>query len=272
MTSTKEKPPEVNPILKLSIGSAISNPIPDDELLVKEGKKPLYKTMIFIIIDLILTLLVILQYYNFLTDDFSRDIFIFSLHSLCFIGILSSVTILYFMRMYILAQMARFGYIIFGVIYVLVIFILKLKILIGKLSTEEDEIDIDVLDIVFLFVNLLTIIPRIFAFFLSKKYIIKLKKIRDIHLEAEHESFVDKVASRIEKGYNRWSNPNLSFCTDDDNTSENNKKHYFDKKENAINNDNDNDNEDVEFTIENKNKEENNNKDFLFDKKDDRLL
>ena len=35
MTSTKEKPPEVNPILKLSIGSAISNPIPDDELLVK---------------------------------------------------------------------------------------------------------------------------------------------------------------------------------------------------------------------------------------------
>ena len=31
MTSTKDKPPEVNPMLKMSIGSVISNPIPDDE-------------------------------------------------------------------------------------------------------------------------------------------------------------------------------------------------------------------------------------------------
>ena len=43
-------------------------------------------------------------------------------------------------------------------------------------------------DIVFLFVHLLTIIPRFLAFFYCRKYIAKLKRIREIKLEKEHEN------------------------------------------------------------------------------------
>ena len=63
MTSAREKPPEVNPMLKMSIGSIISNPVSDEEFLTSEGQKSLYLTTIFIIIDFLITFFIILQEY-----------------------------------------------------------------------------------------------------------------------------------------------------------------------------------------------------------------
>ena len=283
MSYTREKPPVSNPLLKLSIGSAISNPISDDIFLELEGKKNLHLTIIFIIIDILLTLLIILQSYNFFMDDFKGNILTFILHSFCVIAILSSIIIIYYLHKYIIALITRFGYIIIGGLYFLVILVIKIVNIIMKLlSDDTTEENIELLDIIFLFVHFLTVIPRIFAFFLIKKYIIKLKKIRDIHMVTEHDNFVEKIADRIEKGYIRWSNPNASYIMDNEKDNNNNVKKYFDKKEEDedlnINNEEENDDsigleingekKKLKYNDNNNNKE----KEFIFDKKDENIL
>jgi hypothetical protein len=267
---SSNNPPASNPMLKLSIGSAISNPISDFEFLELEGKKNLKLTIIFIIIDIFFTTLIILQMHNFLIDDFKGNIFSFIIHSLCVTVVLLLIILLYYLHNYFLALITRFGYAILGGLYFLVIFAIKIINITKKLLSDDDsEENIDLLSIIFLFVQLLTVIPRISAFFLIKKYVAKLKKIRDIQIGNEHESFVDKIAERIQKGYTRWSNPNSTI--EDENEKNNEVKQYFDKKEDDV---------DVialevngqkkEFEVNgNDNKDE---KEFIFDKKDETLL
>jgi len=269
MTSDEQKIPESNPKLKISIGSVISNPLPDDELLTIEGDKKLNMVLICIVVDIFMILFVILQEYDFLIDGRRNDILIFFIKTIICILLLGFIIFLFCLHRLYSAQIARFGYLFFGSIYFIFKFIQKIINLANEIDqtneeseereeeTEED-ININKIDIIFLFVNLFTIIPRILAFFYSRGYVEKLKKIRKIKNEMEHENFVEKIAARIEKGYTRWSNPNASMIMD----FEPKKKHLFDKKENDDDNDNDEENENVLFEINgNKMGEENNIKD-----------
>lgn len=292
MTSTNEKPPEVNPMLKMSIGSVISNPISDDEYLTKGGKKSLYIATSIIIFDIILILLVFLQEYNFLTKEGKNYPLLFSIKSFFTILILAIITVLFWSHKYYFAQIGRFGYLILGTIYYIVKFVLKLVNLIKELTEEEDEDEpeeedeVGPIDVIFIFVHLFTILPRILAFFLSKKYIEKLSKIRRIHLAAEHESFIEKIASRIENGYTRWSNPNYKANNEKEITL--NKKQYFDKKE-GKDEDEENDDNEMDKEIKEKilitldgnkivddnstyNSNFSNKKGYIFDKKDEGLI
>ena len=292
MTSAKDKPPEVNPMLKMSIGSVISNPIPDDEYLTKGGKKSLYITTSIIILDIILVLLVFLQEYNFLTKEGKNYPLFFSIKSFFTILILALITILFRSHKYYFAQIGRFGYLILGTIYYIVKLVLKIVYIIKKLTEEEEDEDepeedeVGPVDVIFIFVHLFTILPRILAFFLSKKYIEKLSKIRRIHMAAEHESFIEKIASRIENGYTRWSNPNYKANNEKEITL--NKKQYFDKKEGKDEDEENNDNE-LDREIKEKilitldgnkivddnstyNSNINNKKGYIFDKKDEGLI
>lgn len=265
MALNDQKIPESNPMLKLSIGSVISNPLPDDELLTIEGDKKLHVVLICIVIDIFLTLLVILQEYDFLVDSVRNDILMFFIKAIICILALGFVIFLFCLHRLYLAQIARFGYLFFGSIYFIFKFIQKIIILANEIDqeneeseeeTEEDINDIYIIDVVFLFVNIITIIPRILAFFFSRGYVEKLKKIRKIKNEMEHENFVEKIAARIEKGYTRWSNPNASMIMD----FEPQKKQFFDKKENDDDdNNNDDENEDVLFTLNGDKIEEENN-------------
>lgn len=264
MTLEEQKIPKSNPMLKMSVGSIISNPLPDDEMLTIEGDKKLNIILMYIIIDIFLTLLVILQEYDFLIDGRRDDILIFFIKAIICILVFGSVIFLFCLHRLYLALIARFGYLFLGSIYFIFKFIQKIIILANEIqeyeeeenyeeSDTEEDIDISVVDIIFLFVNLATIIPRILAFFYSKEYVNKLMRIREIKNEIDHENFVEKIAARIEKGYTRWSNPNASMIMDIDPQN----KQFFDKKENDT--DNIDENENVLFEISgNKIEEENN--------------
>ena len=267
MALTEQKIPESNPMLKLSIGSVISNPLPDDELLTIEGDKKLNMVLICIVVDIFMILFVILQEYDFLVDGRRNDILLFFIKTIICILLLGFVMFLFCLHRLYSAQIARFGYLFFGSIYFIFKFIQKIIKLANEIDQEyeeneqseeesEEDIDIHEIDIIFLFVNLVTIIPRILAFLFSRGYVEKLKKIRRIKKEIEHENFVEKIAARIEKGYTRWSNPNASMIMD----FEPQKKQFFDKKENDDDNDNniDDENENVLYTVNgNKMEEEN---------------
>jgi hypothetical protein len=243
MDSTNQKSPEVNPMLNMSVASIISNPIPDDELLIREGDKKLNIILICIVIDLILTLLIILQEYDFLKELVNTDILLFFIKSIICILLLGLVIFLYCLHKFYIAIFARFSYLIVGIIYYISKFVFKLVNLISKeeegtqsegQEDEEPENEIKIIDIIFLTLHLFSIIPRILAFYFCREYIEKLRKLRQIRIEEEHDNFVEKIASRIENGYTRWSNPKASFSKDTGKPI----KQYFDKKEDHINDSN----------------------------------
>ena len=243
MDSTNQKSPEVNPMLNMSVASIISNPIPDDELLIREGDKKLNIILICIVVDLILTLLIILQEYDFLKELVNTDILLFFIKSIICILLLGLVIFLYCLHKFYIAIFARFSYLIVGIIYYISKFVFKLVNLISKeeegtqsegQEDEEPENEIKIIDIIFLTLHLFSIIPRILAFYFCRGYIEKLRKLRQIRIEEEHDNFVEKIASRIENGYTRWSNPKASFSKDTGKPI----KQYFDKKEDHINDSN----------------------------------
>ena len=246
MDSKNQNSSEANPMLNMSVASIISNPIPDDELLIIEGDKKLNNILICIMVDLILTLLIILQEYDFLKELISTDILLFFIKSIICILLLGLVIFLYCLHKFYIAIFTRFTYLIVGIIYYISKFIFKLLDLINNededtksegQEAEEMEDEIIIIDIIFLALHLLTIIPRILAFYFCREYIEKLRKLRKIKLEAEHDNFVEKIASRIENGYTRWSNPKASICKGKDNKKPT--KQYFDKKEDHIDHIND---------------------------------
>ena len=243
MDSTNRKSPEVNPMLNMSVASIISNPIPDDELLIREGDKKLNIILICIVVDLILTLLIILQEYDFLKELVNTDILLFFIKSIICILLLGLVIFLYCLHKFYIAIFARFSYLIVGIIYYISKFVFKLVNLISKeeegtqsegQEDEEPENEIKIIDIIFLTLHLFSIIPRILAFYFCREYIEKLRKLRQIKIEEDHDNFVEKIASRIENGYTRWSNPKASFSKDTGKPI----KQYFDKKEDHINDSN----------------------------------
>ena len=243
MDSLNRKSPEVNPMLNMSVASIISNPIPDDELLIREGDKKLNIILICIVVDLILTLLIILQEYDFLKELVNTDILLFFIKSIICILLLGLVIFLYCLHKFYIAIFARFSYLIVGIIYYISKFVFKLVNLISKeeegtqsegQEDEEPENEIKIIDIIFLTLHLFSIIPRILAFYFCREYIEKLRKLRQIKIEEEHDNFVEKIASRIENGYTRWSNPKASFSKDTGKPI----KQYFDKKEDHINDSN----------------------------------
>ena len=249
MSSEQEKPPEINPAFKASFGSTISNPIPDDEYLTLASNKKLKLILICIIIDFLVTVLMLLQEYEFLISINNMRLIQFILRCVLCLICFSSLILFFCLHKIISAKIAKWSYLILGIAYYGVILVFRIINLIDICFNDEDN---KTLSIVFFILFLGTIAPRIIAFFLSKKYIEKLEKLLQIKMLDEQEKFVERIATRIEKGYRRWSNPNISYDEEEDNMLEDNKnKNLFDKKENIINNSStdDNESEKIDLTI-----------------------
>ena len=118
------------------------------------------------------------------------------------------------------------------IIYIYNIHLKYRKINIIKKVSEDENLT---LSIIFIILFAGTIAPRIYVFIISKKYIEKLDKLLQILQLEEQEKFVEKIATRIEKGYKRWSNPNMSYNEEEEVIGEGNKKFLFDKNENNDN-------------------------------------
>lgn len=230
----KEKLPEINPAFKISVGSNISNPIPDDEYMNKEGSKSLKFILICIIIDFFITSIMLLQDYEFLLEQTENEILEFVSRIVLSFVCFSSLIIFFCLRKLIIAHVARWAYFILGLIYYCVILGLRILKLIYIIKETEKSI---VIPIIFLSITAFTIIPRIIVFFKSRKYLKKLKILYQIKRLEEQEQFVESIAKRIEKGYQRWSNPNANISEDEETSEEDKSKFLFEKSESNINDD-----------------------------------
>ena len=248
MSSEQEKSPEINPALKKSFGSAISNPIPDDEYLTIAGDKKLKLILICIIIDFTVTLLMLLQEHEFLNDINNNKLLQFIFRIILCLLCFTSLIILFCLHKILAAKIARWAYLILGSAYYGLIMCLRIINLVEVcMETDKDK----TIYIIFFILYLGTIAPRLIVFFISRKYIEKLQKLMQIKMLDEQEKFVERIATRIEKGYRRWSNPNVSYEEEENVIEENKNKFLFDKKENNINDNStdENDSEKIDFII-----------------------
>lgn len=108
----------------------------------------------------------------------------------------------------IVLLIARYCYIIVGGVFYFVKLIIM--VFIRTIEIEEGNFYLSDIDIIFIYVALVSIIPRIFGFLLMKNLIEDFKKLEDYKREVEHETFIEKVSSKVDRGYSRWSEGNIN--------------------------------------------------------------
>ena len=209
-----------------TVDSQVSNPEPEPEFIGKEGKESFKKSVIWILVDLVITMFLITVQYGL----FQGDIEVISLIIVASIAFIIFLCILIFVLSHItiLVLISKYAYIVIGGIY----YAYKLILMIIFLISNES--DISNLDLVIFVVILASIIPRIMGFYNIELLIIVCRKVDDSRRILAHEKFIEKIGNKIDKGgYSRWSNTleiervsnaNLSTAEESDKKKKNKKK------------------------------------------------
>ena len=182
-----------------TIDSQVSNPEPEPVFIGREGKDNFKKAIIWIFVDLIITMLLITVQYGL----FQGDIEIVNLIVVASIALVIFAFILIFVLSHItiLVLISKYAYIILGGIY----YTYKLVLMIIFLIANES--DISNLDLVIFVVILASIIPRIMGFYNIELLAKVCKKVDDSRRILAHEKLIEKIGNKVDRGnYSRWSN------------------------------------------------------------------
>ena len=179
--------------------SAVSNPEPESVFIGREGEENFKKSILWILLDLFVTLFLIAVEYGL----FEGKIEIFKLIIVVSIAFVIFVIVLLFVfsHITILVLIAKYSYITIGSIY----YTYKLGLVIIYLIKNES--DISNLDLVIFCIILASIIPRIFGFYNIELLVKVCQKVDESKRVHAHERFIEKIGNKVDKGgYSRWSN------------------------------------------------------------------
>lgn len=190
--------------LKMSVGSIISNPISDEEIIFKEGKKKQIYILFCLIIDLLISISINSHDCYFYNDYEKIRLIKFIISSVIVFLIIIIFIFCVLLKRYVILLFTRFIYIIIGGIYY------TIRLGIDLFNLADEEYFMEDIDIIFFFVNLLSIIPRVIAYLYMKIYSLDLIKLEETKRVEEHQNFIEKLVNRIEEGYTRWSMINPS--------------------------------------------------------------
>ena len=182
-----------------TVDSQVSNPEPEPVFIGREGTENFRKSIMWILIDLIVTIFLILEEFGLFEGDIERIKLIIVLSialvifALIMIFVLSHITIL--------VLLTKYFYIIVGSIY----YAYKLLMAIIFLITNESDIS-NLNLVVFVFI-LASIIPRIMGFYNIEIFAKVRQKVDEIKRILDHEKLIEKIGNKVDRGgYSRWSN------------------------------------------------------------------
>ena len=182
-----------------TVDSQVSNPEPEPVFIGREGTENFRKSIMWILIDLIVTIFLILEEFGLFEGDIERIKLIIVLSialvifALIIIFVLSHITIL--------VLLTKYFYIIVGSIY----YAYKLLMAIIFLITNESDIS-NLNLVVFVFI-LASIIPRIMGFYNIEIFAKVRQKVDEIKRILDHEKLIEKIGNKVDRGgYSRWSN------------------------------------------------------------------
>ena len=177
--------------------------ITETEIKKKELKKYYIILIILLVIDLIITITVILQESNIFNDEENNLTFLLVNIILFTVFILFVLISLSFFRVG-LTMVIKYLYGIFLIIYLFYFVIRKIIFFVNYFD------DVNIVHVLFFFLVLLTIIPRVFFYNLIDIFINKIKEKYECQMGEEHEDFRQDLANKMERGDNtNWSKTSL---------------------------------------------------------------
>ena len=183
-----------------TVYSRVSNPEPEPEFVGKEGKDYFKKSVIYILIDLILTILLIFEEYGLIQSKDELQLNKLVLISIIAIIIFLIILILIISHITYLVIIAKYAYILLGSIYYCYKLVLKIILLINN------EANLSNLDLLFFVITLASIVPRIIGFCNIEQLEGVCRKVDNSRRILAHEKFVEKIGDRVDRGGNiGWS-------------------------------------------------------------------
>lgn len=182
-----------------TVDSQVSNPEPEPVFIGREGTENFRKSIMWILIDLIVTIFLILEEFGLFEGDIERIKLIIVLSialvifALIMIFVLSHITIL--------VLLTKYFYIIVGSIYY------AYKLLMAIIFLITNESDISNLNLVVFVIILASIIPRIMGFYNIEIFAKVRQKVDESKRILAHEKLIEKIGNKVDRGgYSRWSN------------------------------------------------------------------
>ena len=182
-----------------TVDSVVSNPEPEPVFIGREGTENFRKAIIWILVDLVVTIALIAFEYGLFTDDI--DIINLIIIGSIALVIFACILVFVLSHVTILVLLSKYVYIILGSLYY------AYKLLQMIIFLIDNESDISNLDLVIFVIILASIIPRIMGFYNIELLIKVLRKVDDSKRILAHEKFIEKIGNKVDKGgYSRWSN------------------------------------------------------------------
>lgn len=182
-----------------TVDSQVSNPEPEPVFIGREGTENFRKSIMWILIDLIVTIFLILEEFGLFEGDIERIKLIIVLSialvifALIMIFVISHITIL--------VLLTKYFYIIVGSIYY------AYKLLMAIIFLITNESDISNLNLVVFVIILASIIPRIMGFYNIEIFAKVRQKVDESKRILAHEKLIEKIGNKVDRGgYSRWSN------------------------------------------------------------------
>jgi hypothetical protein len=195
--------------------TAISNPEPETVFIGREGTEHFKKSIIWIIIDIFVTIFLIAVEYGIIGES-KREIFKFIIIASIAFVILMLILIFVLSHVTILVLIAKYVYITIGSIYY------GYKLILVIIYLIKNDNDISNFDLVIFCVILASIMPRVFGFYNIELLAKVCEKVDDSRRLHEHEKLIEKIGEKVDKGgYSRWSNTlEIERISDENNKSE----------------------------------------------------
>ena len=176
----------------------------ESEIKKKELKINYILLITFLSFDLVITIIIILHESNVFNNKNEIDLVFLLINIILFTAFSIFIFISISLFKEGLSKIAKFLHIILTMLYLGYLLIKKIIYFAKNLKSVE------VFDVIFLFLLLITVIPRALFYVYIKKYIVILTEKNDCQRGEEHEDFRQNLEIKMERGDNtNWSKTSL---------------------------------------------------------------
>ena len=190
--------------LKESVYQSEESDMTESELKTEELKKNYLFIIIFIIIDYLLIVFIILHESHIFDSNTENNYLFLGVNAGCLTLFLLFVIIALRLYKVLLSKIIKYLYIVILGAYFIFLLVLKIIYFVNNFDS------IELIDIMFLILLLLTVLPKCFFFCYIDAFIITLIQKFEFQKEEAHEDFKQDLENKMERGDNtNWSKTSL---------------------------------------------------------------
>ena len=190
--------------LKESVYESEDSDMTESEIKTEEVKKNYLIIVLFIIIDYVITGCIIVHESNIFNSDAENNYLFLIINGACLTAFFLFIIISLLLYKVCLSKIIKYLYVIILGAYFVYFLVLKIIYFVNHFD------EVGILDIIFLILLLITIIPRLFFICYIDAYIIALVQKYEYKKEEDHEVFKQALENEMERGDNtNWSKTSL---------------------------------------------------------------